>query len=293
MNEKMPVWLKQRVPRADELGQMERLLSQLKLHTICESGRCPNQAQCFPKGAAFLILGNSCTRNCTFCAVDHTSPLPPDPAEPGHIVDAARSLELDFVFITSVTRDDLPDGGAEHYVSTINLIRRELPGTKTEVLTPDFEGNKDALASVVAVRPSVLGHNLETVPRLYPAVRPQAGYQRSLDLLRWAKELDQRQVTKSGLMLGLGETRDEVLQVMEDLRGVDCDLFTLGQYLAPSASNHPVVRYVPPEEFAEYKRLGLQMGFRGMASAPLWRSSFKAEELYAEAAQANPRWLEN
>ena len=293
MSEKMPAWLKQRVPRADELGQMERLLSQLKLHTICESGRCPNQAQCFPKGAAFLILGNICTRNCTFCAVDHTAPLPPDPAEPGHIVDAARSLELDFIFITSVTRDDLSDGGADHYARTIDLIRSELPGTKTEVLIPDFDGNRDALATVVDARPTVLGHNLETVPRLYPAVRPQASYQRSLDVLRWAKELNPRIVTKSGLMLGLGETQEEVLQVMQDLLDADCDLFTLGQYLAPSANNHHVVRYVPPEEFAEYKRLGLRMGFRGMASAPLWRSSFKAEELYAEAVQANPQWLDN
>jgi len=288
----MPAWLKQRVPRADELGQMERLLVKLKLHTICESGHCPNQAQCFPKGAAFLILGNSCTRNCTFCAVDHTPPLPPDLLEPAHIVDAARHLELDFVFITSVTRDDLPDGGAGHYVCILDLLRQELPEAKAEVLIPDFNGNDCALATVVAACPTVLGHNLETVPRLYPAVRPQADYKRSLNLLRRAKELNPRQVTKSGLMLGFGEAQDEVLRVMEDLRDVDCDLFTLGQYLSPSARNHPVVRYVPPEEFTEYKHLGLQMGFQNMASAPLWRSSFKADELYTEAIQANPNWLD-
>jgi lipoic acid synthetase len=198
-------------------------------------------------------------------------------------------LGLDFIFITSVTRDDLPDGGADHYARTIELIRRELPGAKTEVLVPDFKGNEGALEVVVAARPTVLGHNLETVPRLYPAVRPQAEYQHSLNLLRRTKELNPRQVTKSGIMLGLGEMQEEVRQVMEDLRRVDCDLFTLGQYLAPSVCNHPVVDYVPPEEFAEYKRLGLQMGFRGMASAPLWRSSFKAEELYAEAGQTTPQ----
>lgn len=282
MNERMPDWLKSRVPRADELGQMERLLATLKLHTICESGGCPNQAQCFPKGAAFLILGNNCTRRCTFCAVGHAAPLPPDPDEPTRLVEAARRLELDFVFITSVTRDDLPDGGAGHYVRTLDFIHRELPGAKTEVLVPDFNGSEEALATVIAACPKVLGHNLETVPRLYPAVRPQAEYRRSLELLRGVKELNPCQITKSGLMLGLGETREEVIRVMEDLRGVGCDIFTLGQYLAPSALNHQVVRYVPPEEFAEYKRLGLQMGFRGMASAPLWRSSYKADELYAE-----------
>ena len=278
----MPVWLKQQVLRADELGQTRRLLSQLKLHTICESGHCPNQAQCLPKGAAFLILGKSCLRSCTFCAVDHAEPLPPDTEEPAHLVEAARRLDLDFIFITSVTRDDLPDGGAGHYAFILELFRRELPGIKVEVLVPDFNGNKKALAGVVAARPTVFGHNLETVPRLYPAVRAQASYQRSLDLLRWAKELAPCQVTKSGLMLGLGETPEEVVRVMEDLRGVDCDLLTIGQYLAPSALNHPVVRYVPPEEFAEYKRLGLQMGFRGIGAAPLWRSSFKAEELYTD-----------
>jgi len=281
----MPDWLKQRVPRADELGQMERLLSRLKLHTICESGHCPNQAQCFPGGAAFLILGNSCTRRCTFCAVDHTAPLPPDADEPAHIVDAARSLGLDFVFITSVTRDDLPDGGAGHYACTLELIHQELPEVKVEVLVPDFNGSAEALAEVIAARPAVLGHNLETVPRLYPAVRPQAGYQCSLDLLMRAKEINPQQMTKSGIMLGFGETQAEVLQVMEDLRGVGCDLFTLGQYLAPSALSHPVVRYVTPEEYSEYLQFGLQMGFIAMASAPLWRSSFKAEKLYAQAIQ--------
>lgn len=281
----MPDWLKQRVPRANELGQMEHLLAKLRLHTICESGHCPNQAQCLPKGAAFLILGNNCTRNCTFCAVGHAQPLLPDPDEPVHIVDAAKCLGLDFVFVTSVTRDDLHDGGAGHYARTIDLIRRELPAAKVEVLAPDFGGNEDALAVVITAGPDVLGHNLETVPRLYSAVRPQADYLRSLDLLRRAKEANRRLMTKSGIMLGLGETYEEVLQVMENLRGVGCDLFTLGQYLSPSANNYPVARYVLPEEFAEYKCLGLEMGFRNVASAPLWRSSFKAEELYAGAIQ--------
>jgi len=214
--------------------------------------------------------------------VDHTTPLPLDPDEPVHIVDAARSLGLDFVFITSVTRDDLPDGGAGHYAFTLELLRQGLPGVKTEVLIPDFKCNSEALTTVVDAHPDVLGHNLETVPRLYPSVRPQAGYECSLDVLRQVKKLNPQQLTKSGLMLGFGETQEEVLRVMGDLRGVGCDIFTLGQYLAPSAENHPVVRYVPPEEFAEYQELGVSLGFRGMASAPLWRSSFKAEELYAK-----------
>ena len=288
MSEKRPVWLKRRIPRADELGQAERLLSRFKLHTICESGHCPNLAQCSPKGVALLILGNSCTRNCTFCAVEHTPLLPPDPDEPFHVVEASRYLGLDFIFITSVTRDDLPDGGAGHYAQVMNLLCQELPGVKTEVLVPDFNGNKDALATVVSACPAVLGHNLETVPCLYAEVRPGADYSRSLALLRRTKELAPSQITKSGLMLGFGETKEEVLRVMEDLRGVGCDLFTLGQYLPPSAYNHPVRRYVPPEEFAEYKRLGKEMGFLGMASAPLWRSSFEAKELYAEAVSNNP-----
>jgi lipoyl synthase len=271
---------------------MERILGGFNLHTICESGHCPNLARCFPQGAAFLIMGNNCTRNCTFCAVDRKPPLPVDPAEPAHIVAAARELGLAYVFVTSVTRDDLPDGGAGHFVRTIELLRRDLPGVRVEVLIPDFDGNMAALQAVIAARPTVLGHNLETVPLLYHEVRPLAGYERSLAVLKNAKELDNRQITKSGLMLGLGETREEVLAVMEDLRRVGCDLLTLGQYLAPSARNHPVVRYVTPAEFDEYRRLGQAMGFRGIASAPLWRSSFKAEELFAEAVRANPEWLQ-
>jgi lipoic acid synthetase len=288
MNPHMPGWLKQPVPRADELGQMERLLAKLKLHTICESGRCPNVAQCFPRGAAFLILGNRCTRNCSFCAVDRTPPLAPDETEPVNIVAAARSLGLSYIFLTSVTRDDLVDGGAKHYALTIELIRRELPGARVEVLIPDFNHSRAALETILAAHPDVLGHNLETVPRLYPDVRPMAGYRHSLNLLQLVKECYPRQMTKSGLMLGLGETRDEVLSVMEDLQGVGCDLLTLGQYLAPSARNHPVVRYVTPAEFADYKRIGLEMGFRAIASAPLWRSSFKAEELFAKAMRTSP-----
>jgi len=283
MRQSLPEWFKQRVPRAGEDSGADALIKGLKLHTICESGHCPNVTQCFPGGAAFLILGNTCTRNCSFCAVDKGIPLPPDPGEPANIVEAARRLKIDYVFITSVTRDDIPDGGASHFAHTIELIHQELPGVGVEVLVPDFKGNPSSIKTVVQVGPEVMGHNMETVPRLYPQVRPMADYQRSLDLIYQSKVFDPNIVTKSGIMLGLGEIIDEVIDVMHDLRQVGCDLLTLGQYLAPSRHNYPVQNFPTPQDFTDYIPIGKQMGFKGIASAPLMRSSFKANELYRKA----------
>jgi lipoic acid synthetase len=278
-----PAWLSQPLPNAEQLCHMERVLGNLKLHTICESGGCPNWRQCFPDGVAFLILGNICTRNCSFCAVAKGSPYPPDPEEPAHIVDAARQLKLDYIFITSVTRDDLPDGGAAHYADTIRLIHTELPEVRVEVLIPDFKGDEAALKKVVQSGPTVICHNIETVPRLYAGVRPLADYRRSLNIFKMARRMAPSLATKSGLMLGLGETRDEVISVMRDLREYGCDILTLGQYLAPSRNHHPVVRFVTPQEFTDYEQIGVEEGFRGVASAPIVRSSFKAAELYGKA----------
>jgi lipoyl synthase len=278
-----PLWLRQQLPNAEELSYIEKTLGKLKLHTICQSGRCPNLRQCFPHGVAFLILGNVCTRNCYFCAVDKGLTLPPDPYEPAHIVEAAIQLNLNYIFITSVTRDDLPDGGASHYAYTIRLIHKELPSARIEVLIPDFKGDAAALNTIIEAGPTVIGHNLETVPRLYPVARPMADYQRSIGILKTAKELDADVITKSGLMLGLGETRDEVIAVMQNLRDIACDLLTLGQYLQPAPGNYPVARFVTPEEFAEYETIGYAMGFKGISSSPLVRSSFRADELFAKA----------
>ena len=287
MRQSLPEWFKQRVPRAGEDMGADALIKGLKLHTICESGHCPNVPQCFPGGAAFLILGNTCTRNCSFCAVDTGFPHPPDPDEPANIVEAARRLNIDYVFITSVTRDDMPDGGAGHFAHTIKLIHQELPGVGVEVLVPDFKGNHSAIKIVVQAGPEVMGHNIETIPRLYPQARPMADYQRSLDVLHQSKVFDPSTITKSGIMLGLGETENEVVEVMRDLRQVDCDLLTLGQYLAPSRQNYPVMNFPTPQEFADYIPIGIEMGFKGVASAPLMRSSFKANELYRKAILDN------
>ena len=261
---------------------MKELLHGLSLHTICESAHCPNIGGCFSrKTATFLILGDVCTRHCTFCAVKKGVPSPVDESEPQHLLEAVEQLSLSYVVITSVTRDDLADGGAYQFVATINLLHENIAGAAVEVLIPDFLGSAEALKAVVEARPEVINHNVETVPRLYHEVRPEADYSRSLELLLMVKRLDPKIVTKSGLMLGLGETRDEVIEVMSDLREAGCDLLTIGQYLQPSPGHHPVVRHVPPEEFSQYEEIGRNMGFAGVASAPLVRSSFRAAELYA------------
>jgi len=284
MRGRLPPWFKQKPADPKIMSTMTRLLNGLSLDTICESAHCPNIGRCFSKGTAtFLILGDVCTRHCTFCAVKKGWPTPVDEKEPQHLLEAVERLGLNYIVITSVTRDDLPDGGASQFARTIKLLRENRRDAIVEVLIPDFLGSAEAIKTVVEARPQVINHNVETVPRLYPEVRPQADYTRSLELLFMVKNLDRAIVTKSGLMLGLGETKAEVIEVMSDLREADCDLLTLGQYLQPSPKHHPVVRFVSPEEFNEYEAIGKDMGFAEVASAPLVRSSFKAAELYAKA----------
>lgn len=279
-----PSWLWRRVsPEAESaVACVEGLLADLDLHTVCQEARCPNIAECFGRGTAtFLILGDTCTRGCRFCAVNRGQPTPLDPGEPQRVAEAATRLGLRHVVITSVTRDDLPGGGAGQFAATLQVVRRRLPEVTVEVLIPDLNGSHVALETVLDARPDVLNHNVETVPRLYPHVRPRADYRRSLEVLAWAKTYAPQTVTKSGLMLGLGERTAEVLRVLYDLREVRCDLLTLGQYLQPTDRQLPVARYVPPEEFDWYKDKAEAMGFRGVASGPLVRSSHRAEALWA------------
>ncbi len=280
MRERLPDWLRPAAPKRPHLETLGRELAGRGLHTVCQSARCPNLGECFGKGTAtFLILGNACTRNCGFCAVEHGPSGPPDPEEPRRVAEAARRLNLKFVVITSVTRDDLPDGGAEHFVQTIAAVRDLLPESRVEVLVPDFQGDPAAVASVAAARPEVFGHNMETVPRLYPQVRRQADYARSLAVLRQAGEGAPALTTKSGLMVGMGETEDEVVQVFRDLLAVGVRALTLGQYLAPSRAHVPVVEYVAPEVFDRYAGEARALGFTHVMSGPLVRSSYHAEEL--------------
>ncbi|OGO16998.1 MAG: lipoyl synthase [Chloroflexi bacterium RBG_16_48_7] len=285
MIQKLPVWFKQQIPRAGEIASVERLLKDLRLHTVCDGAHCPNKGFCFSRGTAtFMIMGDTCTRNCTFCAISKGGPSQLDTNEPSHITEAVRRLALRYVVITSVTRDDLPDGGASHFARTIESLHRIVPQVKVEVLVPDFEGDPSSIKTVMQARPEVFSHNLETVPSLYHEVRPMADYRRSLEVLGQAKQINADAVTKSALMLGLGETHDEVVSVMQDLREVGCNLLTLGQYLAPP-DHHPVIRFLPPAEFAEYEQIGLKVGFSAVASAPLVRSSFKAAELFDRAQE--------
>ncbi|MFB3887059.1 MAG: lipoyl synthase [Thermodesulfobacteriota bacterium] len=278
---KKPPWLKKRIPPYQDLQKIKSILSETQLHTVCEEARCPNLGECFAGGTAtFLILGEVCTRNCGFCAVQHGLPAAPDEEEPERVAQAVKKMGLRYVVITSVTRDDLSDGGASHFAETIQAIRNVDPRIRIEVLIPDFKGDSSALSGVLEKFPDVLNHNIETIPRLYPEVRPQADYRRSLDLLKKSKELYPRILTKSGFMLGLGETEEEVRGLLQGLRGVKCDLLTIGQYLQPRRDRLPVVRYVPPEEFEKYKKIGLDMGFSSVASGPFVRSSFHASEIF-------------
>lgn len=276
-----PAWLRRRLPPSGLSGTVLAAIKNRALHTVCEEAHCPNQPECFGSGTAtFLLLGPSCTRRCTFCAVEKSPIYPPDPKEPVRTADAVAEMALGFCVVTMVTRDDLPDGGAQHVAQTIEAIHKRCPGVGVEVLISDLGGRWAALEMVLAAAPEVLNHNLETVPRLYPQVRPQANYHRSLELLARASSNVPTSVTKSGLMLGLGETKEEVLQVMDGLREAGCHLLTLGQYLAPSEQHHSVIWYVPPEEFSEYETEALERGFLAVASAPLVRSSYRAEGLY-------------
>ncbi|MFO1022897.1 MAG: lipoyl synthase [Planctomycetales bacterium] len=280
---RLPPWLKRPLPQA-EMQFTSHLIEELKLETVCESAKCPNRTECWSqKTATFMILGNVCTRPCGFCSVPKgkTETLQLD--EPDRVAEAARRLGLRHVVITSVTRDDLPDGGADHFYRCV-LAVREKTGAAVEVLTPDFMGDKEAIRRVVESKPEVFNHNTETVPRLYHRVRRNADYQRTLDLLAYVRELAPGMATKSGLMLGLGETMEELFDVLADLRKVDCDMLTLGQYLQPSPMHLPVERYVPPEEFDEIGEQARRMGFKFVASGPFVRSSYHAGEMASEVS---------
>jgi lipoic acid synthetase len=276
---KRPEWLRAPAPVGDNYRELKGLVSRLRLHTVCESAACPNVGECWNRRTAtFMILGNVCTRRCGFCAVQKGAPLPVDYDEPRRVAEAVAALGLRFAVITSVNRDDRKDGGAELFAMTIRAIRERVPGCGVEVLVPDFQGSHAAMDIVMEARPDVLNHNTETVPRLYRQVRLGAQYERSLDMLRYARLVSRGAPTKSGLMLGLGETREEVLGVMRDLRGREVDILTLGQYLRPSPQHLPVMRYVPPAEFDEYRESGRAMGFAHVEAGPLVRSSYHAAE---------------
>jgi len=284
--QKKPPWLKKRVSTGRGYHRVVRLLRECGLHTVCEEALCPNLGECFSSGTAtFMILGDHCTRNCRFCAVNKGVPKPPDKNEPQKVADAVKALGLRHTVITSVTRDDLQDGGSGHFADTIRAIKHRTSETKVEVLIPDFQGSAEDLKTVVSAAPHVLNHNLETVPRLYPQVRPQADYHQSLRLIRRAVGINPGPAAKSGLMLGLGETREEVQQVLYNLLAVGCKLLTLGQYLSPSKDHYPVVEYVPPDTFNKWGKTALEMGFQGVASGPFVRSSFHAGEMFEKIKQ--------
>ena len=280
-----PQWIRARSPTHPEVGRLKVLLREHRLNTVCEEASCPNLGECFAHGTAtFMIMGRLCTRRCPFCDVAHGRPLPLDPEEPAQLASAIAAMNLNYVVITSVDRDDLRDGGASHFVACIEAVRERSPATAIEVLVPDFRGRLGpALETLAQAPPDVLNHNLETVPRLYKAARPGADYAHSLELLRAFKQRHPRVPTKSGLMVGLGETDAEIEAVMRDLRAHDCDLLTIGQYLQPSRHHLPVERFVTPEQFERFARLGHDLGFRNVASGPMVRSSYHAEQ------QANGR----
>ena len=281
MSRTFPPWLKKRIPAEGTTETVRALLDELGLTTVCQNARCPNIMECFArKTATFMILGNVCCRNCGFCAVTHGSPKPLDPEEPKHVAEAVQRLKLRHAVITSVTRDDLPDGGAGHFAATIRAIREVAPNTIIEVLTPDFQGVAAHIRTVIAARPDIYNHNVETVPRMYPTVRPQANYRRSLDLLAFVKAEAVRIYTKSGLMVGIGETDDEIYAVIKDLRGVGCDILTIGQYLRPSPDHLPIARFVHPDTFAAYEKAARAAGFLAVASGPFVRSSYQAEQVF-------------
>lgn len=273
-----PAWLKVRYTINDDFREMRDIVRQNHLHTVCEEAHCPNQGECWRhRTATIMILGRVCTRNCRFCAVQPGKPHPPDLAEPERVARAVSLMGLKYAVITSVTRDDLPDDGAEQWAMTIRAIRRQNPHCKIEILIPDFKGDKAALKTVLAEKPDLLGHNLETVRRLYPLARPQADYSQSLAVLEHAKALGA--VTKTGIMVGLGETDSEIYDLMKDARRVQCDIFTAGQYLQPTKDYLPVKRFVTPDEFQAIENTGRHLGYRAVLAGPLVRSSYHAEQL--------------
>lgn len=276
-----PAWLRRRLPTGNAFGEVGNMIESSGLHTVCREADCPNRWECYSRRTAtFLIMGSKCTRNCRFCAVAFGPDSPPDPEEPGKVADAALKLKLKYVVVTSVTRDDLPDGGASCFAETIRNIREKLPDALTEVLIPDFKGDGEALYTVLRSGPDVLNHNIETVKRLYPAVRPEADYERSLELIRKASEFDSAIQVKSGIMLGLGETVEETRATMNDLFLAGCRILTLGQYLQPSGEHLKVKRYVPPEEFERLRDTAIRIGFSAVAAGPLVRSSYQAKEVF-------------
>jgi lipoic acid synthetase len=282
---RLPPWIRQPLRTDRHYGAVQQVLADLGLHTVCRSAHCPNQQECWNRGTAtFMILGNTCTRVCQFCNVTTGRPAAPDADEPQRLAKAAQKMKLRHVVITSVTRDDLPDGGAAHFAATITAVRAAVPSALIEVLTPDFGGATTALDIVLAARPDVFNHNLETVRRLQPDVRPQANYERSLGVLRHAAAFLPRPTVKSGLMVGLGETDDELLEAFRDLRAAGCELLTVGQYLRPKNSKREVARFVSPADFARLEAEARALGFRAVAAGPLVRSSYRAEELTQVAA---------
>jgi lipoic acid synthetase len=279
-----PNWLRAPAPAGQNYRDLKKLMTELKLHTVCESAACPNVGECWNRRTAtFMILGNVCTRRCGFCAVQKGGPLPVDYDEPRRVAEAVALMGLGYAVVTSVNRDDRKDGGAELFALTIHAIRERVPGCRIEVLVPDFQGSRAAMKIVMDALPDVLNHNTETVPRLYRQVRLGARYERSLEMLAYAKELASGTPVKSGVMLGLGELGEEVLQTMRDLRAHRVDILTLGQYLRPSPKHLPIVRYVPPAEFDDYKKAGQEMGFAHVEAGPLVRSSYHADDSHAAA----------
>lgn len=283
-----PQWLRAPAPGGENYRELKALITELKLHTVCESAACPNVGECWNRRTAtFMILGNVCTRRCGFCAVQKGGPLPVDYDEPRRVAEAVSALGLRYAVVTSVNRDDRKDGGAELFALTIDAIRTRVPGCRVEVLVPDFQGSHAAMKIVMDARPDVLNHNTETVPRLYRQVRLGARYERSLEMLRYAKELGPETPVKSGLMLGLGETQEEVVGVMGDLRAHGVDILTLGQYLRPSPKHLPIVKYVTPQEFQKFRQAGSAIGFAHVEAGPLVRSSYHADDSHL-AASAPP-----
>lgn len=273
-----PPWLRVRLPSGELPAWLANLLREKRLHTVCEEANCPNLGHCWGRGTAtFLIMGDICTRNCRFCNVRIGRPAPLDPEEPQHVAEAIALMELRHVVITSVDRDDLPDGGAAHFAATIRAVRAARPECTIEVLIPDFRGQREPLATILAEQPTILNHNIEMVRRLYPQIRPQGKYEWALAVLQAARAIAPQGLTKCGFMVGLGETWEEILATLRDLRAVDVNIVTIGQYLQPTRQHWPVARYVTPEEFAQLAQLGLELGFQWVESGPLVRSSYQAE----------------
>ena len=291
---RLPAWLTKPLANPTETRLVRETLKSHRLNTVCEKARCPNRVDCFSRGTAtFMILGDRCTRDCRFCAVSHASPLPVDPVEPDEVASAATILGLDFVVVTSVTRDDLPDGGAAHFAATIRAIRGADPRVGIEVLVPDFGGSPGPMETVLAAAPDVFGHNVETIERLYPAVRKGARYERSLGVLSRAAASTPGTLIKSALMLGMGETREELRRALADVLAAGVDIIYLGQYLRPSVEHHPVARFVTPEEFDELASECLSMGFRWASAGPFIRSSYRAHEAVAALGKRRPALLDS